>query len=178
MKDNKTKKRVTLILILLTAAWTAVIFGFSFRSGAASHSESGFVRSALLSITNRFNITINPDIYKIVATFVEDKSHITGEDFVRKTAHFTEYFILGLFFGGAFIRFRKKSKRSFLLLLGGFLVAFIDERLVQQFLVSDRTSSYKDVLLDCIGFYLAAALLLLIYFIARKIRRIRLRARR
>ncbi len=78
---------------------------------------------------------------------------------VRKGAHFTEYFVLGLECVGLvwmIIRAKKDIRRgdSFYLLpvLFGFLVASVDE-IIQ--LYSGRNASFWDVLLDTLGAFVA-----------------------
>lgn len=172
MNRLKTKKLIPIILLVFIIAWVAVIFSFSFHSHAASYSESGFVLAMLTKAARRLNIHINSGMYRVFAPFVADKSRITAEVFVRKAAHFTEYFILGIFCAVCFIIFRKKSRRWAAALLSGFPVAFIDERVIQRFFVVGRTPSYKDVLLDCIGFYCAVGLTLIIFLIYLLIKRL------
>lgn len=92
---------------------------------------------------------------------------------IRKLAHFTEFFFLGLWTGAyVFIFLRKRGALS-LLLPFGIIVALLDET-VQIF--SKRGSSVKDVWIDTFG-YVSAILLLLLVFLAilaiRHIRRIR-----
>lgn len=166
MNKNNKKLVIPYIMIILLFVWAAVIFSFSLRSGAASHSESGYI----ITLTKRINLNIDKRFFKIYAPFVRDKNHITLEEFVRKSAHFTEYFIFGIICGTAALYFRRQYKLWYLTLLCGVPVSFIDERLIQRCLVTGRTSSYKDVLLDCIGFYFAIAFALLFAAILKYIK--------
>lgn len=157
-----------LIALFLLALCISVILGFSLRSGSESHSQSGKVESIILNVCAKYNITIKEKYFKIYAPFVEDPNNITFEDAVRKTAHFTEYFALGLLcavIGCNLYRHRY----SVIFLCIGAVTALIDERVIQLHIVAGRTSSYKDVLLDCIGFYSAFALFALIVLIIRGI---------
>ncbi|MDO4269932.1 MAG: VanZ family protein [Eubacteriales bacterium] len=83
---------------------------------------------------------------------------------IRKTAHFTEFALLGISLAGA-CRARNMSKREAVLLtaLCGVLAALVDETIQ---LFNGRTSSVKDVWLDSFGL---AAGCCLTYFLFRHI---------
>ena len=69
---------------------------------------------------------------------------------IRKTAHFTEYLVLGLFASQAFDRTGAASRAS--LVATAVFCAFIpsiDETI--QLFVADRSGQVIDVLLDCCG---------------------------
>lgn len=137
------------------------IWGFSLRPGQQSHDQSSDMVIICDKICNKLNINISSKWYKIYAPFVQDPSNITKEEAIRKTAHFTEYFVLG-FFCALMACFNRRSKFSYLFLLMGVAVSYIDERVIQLHIVSGRTSSFKDVFLDCIGFYLCFSIITLL----------------
>ena len=70
--------------------------------------------------------------------------------FVRKSAHFSEYFVLAVTV--AFPLYVYKIRGIFLFLTGGIFcvfIAFLDE--YQQAYISGRVSSFKDVGIDSLG---------------------------
>lgn len=156
--NSNAKRIICTILICLSVV---TIWGFSLRNGAQSHGQSGDIVVFCDKVCKKLNINISSKWYKIYAPFVQDPSNITKEEAIRKTAHFTEYFILG-FFCALMACFNRRSKFAYLFLIMGVAVSYIDERVIQLHIVSGRTSSLKDVLLDCIGFYLCFSLIALI----------------
>ena len=77
------KKRI--IFLTLTIGWMVLIFWFSSRTASDSSTQSMFITE------------------KIIRLFIDNPSYKLldfAETFVRKAAHFTEYFVLGgLVFG-------------------------------------------------------------------------------
>ena len=111
----------------LTIVWMAVIFLHSLQPGDVSAAESGRVLALLRKIV--------PGI---------------SELFVRKAAHFCEFFVLGYLLW----KTHKKCRRPWLpALAGGLLTAMADEG-IQRF-VPERSGEIKDVLLDFAGVCLA-----------------------
>lgn len=165
------KKWPRVVALILLAFCISVILGFSLSSGGESHSQSGRVETVIVDFCHKNNISINHKYFKIYAPFVKDPNNITLEEAVRKTAHFTEYFALGLLCAvcGSLL-YRHRYSVIFLFL--GAATALLDERVIQLHLVAGRTSSYKDVLLDCIGFYSAFAIFILIVLLIRGILRL------
>lgn len=84
---------------------------------------------------------------------------------MRKSAHFIEYFIFGVFCSILAILWRKNRFLLLIPLLLGVLTALKDEMIIQRFLVTGRTSTMKDVLLDSIGFYLAAIMVFAVFLL-------------
>ena len=92
---------------------------------------------------------------------------------LRKLAHFTEFFFLGLWASLYTALFLKKRKISYNLLPFGLIVAILDET-VQIF--SKRGPSVTDVWIDALGYAVAVALVLLaalILLLIKHINRIR-----
>ena len=82
---------------------------------------------------------------------------------IRKLAHFTEFFMLGLW-SALFVLLLKKKKGGFIALLPfGLIVALLDET-VQIF--SNRGSSVKDVWIDAAGYVCAVITVLFVTFVA------------
>lgn len=116
--------RLRILVPLLTILWFAFILARSLKNGVQSDSESGLVRSCLQGLFP--GITMH---------------------FVRKLAHFLEYFLLG---GLLLTDFRLYGRRRFVWpALCGLLAACTDE-LVQRF-VPERSGEILDVLLDFSG---------------------------
>lgn len=134
------------ILCIMALIWMIVIFGFSNMNTIESNGKSkGVIYSVVkcsIDITNRVNITnIDSNINAIKIT-----NKVNAP--LRKVAHATVYFILGIILINAFKYFN--SNRIYLYsLIICFLYACTDE--FHQSFVSGRTSSYKDVLIDTLG---------------------------
>lgn len=164
------KINVKSVMIFLIVLWIAVIFSFSLAGGKQSHHESNSVKYILSSVAKNLDLHISHKIYNIYKPFAEDKNHITSEVFVRKTAHFTEYFMLGILSGIAALILKRKNRFWYAPLFFGIPVALFDEKFIQRFMVPGRTSSLKDALLDNIGFYFAVLIITLVYFIYKKVK--------
>lgn len=156
---SEKKQLIQLILILLTLV---LIFGHSAMPPAASSTESGFVTKLLAPLLSKL---LPPDA---------DMEH-----FVRKAAHFTEYFLLGLqlFFylkvkllKAPFISAQAAKKQRPLFKVSAnaalimapvisWAIAFLDET-IQIF--SGRGPAIQDVWLDTAGALTACLLMWLI----------------
>lgn len=127
-------------------------FSFSLASGTASEATSGTVTQML----NGFLSALGSPV-------------VLGGHFVRKLAHFTEYFVLGVtatatlwgFLGG---------KGLFLIPLPPFLTALTDEQIIQR-RVPGRGPSFLDVALDTAGGVTGALAFLGIFLLFWHIRR-------
>ena len=122
------KKKSSIILVIL---WMAFIFVMSSFSASESSSQSGKIVNFIASLFNISNVSL--------------LSYI-----VRKLAHFTEYFILGVFVANMFNRF---NKLIYLGIIVCFLYAVSDE--VHQLFVLGRSCQIIDILIDSIGATLA-----------------------
>ena len=93
---------------------------------------------------------------------------LLSEDFVRNSAHFSEFFALGAEFSLLVIALNKETYKSYLTLLPiGLVVATIDESIQ---LLSDRSAEIADVLLDYSGYLTALAIFLIIFAIKKKVK--------
>ena len=118
--------------------WLGVILLFSSESGHKTHKTSkSLINKVIVVFENVTNIDI--DNKKVMNKF--DYS-------VRKCAHFTEYFVLGILI---FLLFDSKEiKHKLLLCIFICLIcASFDE--IHQIFTFNRTPSLKDVILDTIG---------------------------
>ena len=138
---NRTRN--ILLWGILTLFWTGLIFWFSLQPAAESASLSGGLLNQLLDW-----------IYAVTTI------RIPAENvhwLFRKTAHFGEFFLLGIFSGNMFFGIWKKVLPA--LLYGGG-IAVLDECL--QFVTGEgRAMRVSDMLLDFFGVLCAVLLLLL-----------------
>ncbi len=129
------KKTIIFIILIVLAAATAIfIFSNSLQSGEMSMAESASVIEWL-----------RPIIDPAGRLSLEKLQFI-----VRKTAHFAEYFLLGLEFSVITLMISKKifTPWLFMPLFSTLFTAVIDE-FIQSF--TGRTSLLSDVLLDFFG---------------------------
>ena len=138
------KKRILTILI---AANLALIWGNSLLPGASSDAVSGGVLAFL-------------------GQFLPFLLTEAGHTFLRKAAHFSEFALLGLLYGG---RHRlTKGETPAHLMLFGLTVACIDETI--QIFTPERASSLIDVWIDASGFALGLVVIYTAYTIYNKIK--------
>lgn len=137
------------IISLLLIFQMIFIFIMSSFGSDSSSAQSGQIIQALRQVFPNLNNTSHLDASNLV--FV-----------VRKTAHFTEYAILGILF---FLFFRqsssqKNSSRYFILaILFGFFYACTDE--IHQLFIPGRSGQFTDVLIDTLGASFGCLLLVL-----------------
>ena len=131
---SKCKCNGVVLFAVLTALIIAFIWHNSCMSGEESGAQSGAVTEFLQSI-------LDPD-----GKIPTDRFH----HFVRKTAHFVEFALLGALTAGLFWRLRRQTGRAFFSLpvLMVLLVAVLDEY-IQNF--TGRGSAVTDVMLDFSG---------------------------
>lgn len=125
-------KRTQVIFIVITILWIGVIWGHSLQPAVTSDKESLGIL-ALIQPYIPFEIT----------------NHL-----VRKTAHFTEYFILGALYMQCLLPkiIKKWSNVGYAIILS-FFTSFIDETI--QLFVEGRSGQISDVWLDFSGSILA-----------------------
>ncbi len=119
---------------IATIVWVAVIFSFSLRTGE----ESGGMSLAVLTyILDTFLPGLSGKLDLEMAHLV-----------LRKMAHFTEYFVLGVLSRFA-VQDIKKKQRTILALIFCIGIGVIDETL--QLFVNGRVGSVWDVVIDSMG---------------------------
>lgn len=151
---NKTLKFRILIFTLLIC-WMAIIFMFSSQPAKqSSKMSSGFV-SAVITV-------ICPEYSELTD---DAKANITDKVtfVVRKTAHFSEYFVLGVLAFLTAVTFKKykiiyRSMASFVICV---LYSVSDE--FHQYFVSGRACRFTDILIDSAGSLLAIVLMTFIF---------------
>jgi VanZ family protein len=129
---------------ILTASWCVVIFYQSGKNADASDANSLF----LVDIINRGLVTVFGSHAGVLTNFV-----------VRKSAHFTEYMILGMLFFKSFFSGIKIWHGLFVAFLCGVVYSITDE--IHQIFVPGRTAKILDVCIDSTG--LAIGLLLITF---------------
>lgn len=113
-------KKINLFLIIV---WMIFIFIMSSFNADISSNQSGFIVN---TISNIFNIN-NLDLLTLI---------------IRKLAHFTEYFILGLLL----YNYDKNILKAIIIC---FIYAISDE--VHQLFIIGRSFQIKDILIDALG---------------------------
>lgn len=132
------KKRI--IFTILSILWMGIIFGFSSKEAVESSKDSrSFITSTIVNIYKLFDSDASDEkINDIVEMFNTP---------VRKLAHFSEYFILGLLIALTFKAYGINN--IYLMILFCFLYAVSDE--VHQLFVVGRYCSFFDVVVDTLG---------------------------
>ena len=121
------KKSLSIILVLL---WLSVVYGMSSFDATASQSQSNIIVNIINELFNISDInTIN------TISFI-----------IRKIAHFSEYFILGMLMYNMMHNFNKKYYIAMIICI---LCASLDE-LYQSF-IPGRSSKILDVIIDSSG---------------------------
>lgn len=146
----RTKRRMTVCLALLVLI-LAFIWGNSLMPGEVSGAFSAWVKDVLSRLFGWESADKDP----------------AGHGLLRKLAHFSEFFALGLDLCWLMHMLCKKKWQATLLALGcGFLTACTDET-IQRF-VPGRGPGWFDVGVDTLGVILGIGLLLLILLIKHK----------
>ncbi len=140
---------ITTSLLVLTVAF---ILGNSLKTAAESSMQSGKVQAFLQETAN--------------ALFPNNPPTITSS-FVRKTAHFCEFALLGFIAYFTYISYTDNKKFLFTVLLFGLFIAITDE-LIQLF-VSGRAGQVTDVLLDFSGHLVGSLCAFVIYVVILKV---------
>lgn len=147
------KRTIRYSLLLLALIWMALIFGFSSQTGKESGGLSALIAEPLTDWLFRL-VEGTTQVGK--AALYSKVDHL-----VRKTAHFSEYAILGMLLTGVLRAFG--VKKAWLPLLLGALYAVTDEW--HQMYSPGRTGKVMDILIDAAGVMTGV----LIYHFARKI---------
>ena len=146
---KKADRKSTYIWCGITILWIFVIWGHSLMSGQVSSAES-----------NRVLAMIQP---------IFEKLHLS--DFlvllnIRKIAHFTEFFILGLLLSASIRKCFAKwpIPVHFCAMLTGTLVAICDESI--QAFIPGRSSQLTDVMIDFTGIFCSVITVMLVKYIS------------
>ena len=143
----------------LTAAVMALIFFFSMEPAEKSDRTSGQVSMTVINV-------LHPDYNTYTK---EKKESLFGnvQHLVRKTAHFTEYMILGVLLRLCFESwFGKKRFLAPGSWAAGMLYACTDE--LHQRIIDGRSGQFTDVLIDSSGVLIGVLLAVLVLKAVRK----------
>lgn len=147
--------------LIILSAFIALTFAFIFGNSLLGAERSNAISSVITE-------TVGGEVVSNAEERANASTWFTS-DFIRKTAHITEFAVLGAEFTLLF-RLLKKLPRAYpLILLIGSLSALFDETL-QSF--SDRTSCISDVWIDILGFVLGTALMTLLTYFPALMRKI------
>ena len=144
--------------LILLIIWMSIIFIFSNQPAKESSDLSNsFINKTIIKIYEIKNGTISTEEKEKIIKKYSYK--------VRKFAHFSEYFILGLL---TFLYLKDKNKKVFIYsLLFCFLYACSDE--FHQLFIQGRYSSFFDVLIDTSGALFSIIILKILFTNKRKL---------
>lgn len=135
------------INIILTITWMAFIFIMSSFNSTESSNQSNFIVNFIVDIFNINNI----ELLSLI---------------IRKLAHFTEYFILGIL---VYNMIHSYNKKSYIAIIICILYAISDE--IHQSFVPGRSCQILDMTIDSLGAIAGIYLLQIInkHIISKKI---------
>ena len=140
---------ITTSLLVLTVAF---ILSNSLKTATESSAQSGKVQAFLQNTVN---------------VLLPNNPPTVTSSFVRKTAHFCEFALLGFVAFFTYISYTDNKKFLFTVLLFGLLIAILDE--IIQLFVSGRAGQVTDVLLDFSGHFFGSVAAFIIYIVVLKI---------
>lgn len=153
---TKKKKVSFVLLVAMTIAWIAFIFGNSLKNAALSGEQSGEIVDFVI------DKILRTPVEKQSIEFVDLVTH-----FVRKIAHFTEFAILGvLIFFSVYVAENIKLKAFIFSVCGAFFIAVCDELI--QLTSEGRACRFTDVIIDSSGALFACILVVFILLILKR----------
>ena len=148
MKTNSCSMRFRIIMFVLTASVIAFAFIHSSMPSVESAQESESVLDFVTVILKFFGIDPN-----------------LSDHIIRKIAHFTEYTVLGALLCSCAYSFDRIKPIKF-----GLFTCFVDETI--QLGIEGRSGQVSDMWIDFFGVLLGTAVMLVAFWIYRKIRKI------
>lgn len=139
------------ILIIIGFLIHILIFTQSLLPGSVSSNQSGFIVDTLYPLVSSVGINISVNSFSFI---------------IRKAAHFTEFFLLGLVWYVIYSKYFNKIKLILIVITHGLLTAILDESI--QLFVSGRSGEIRDVLIDFSGIILAVSLMYIYNLVCRK----------
>ena len=136
---EKKKRWITgqrIVCILLTVGFMALVVWFSSQSGGSSN---GLSRKIVEMVAGWFGVSLGPDqmeFWNLV---------------IRKAAHFTLYFWMGVGAAGVLLTTRLKKRWQFLLAVAVCAVFAASDEMHQWIADAARHGSAWDVVLDTVG---------------------------
>lgn len=158
---------------VLLVLWLCVIWGHSLMSGEDSGNESQIVVELVRRVAYKLYASGNPLVLKVTSRFPGILGILENDEaisfYVRKAAHFTEYFVLGVLAFNA-VRLTFAHPLISLAVIGTLWMGVpnIDET-IQRF-TPGRAGMFTDTLIDMAGFGLALSLCLLLWLVAALLR--------
>lgn len=119
------------ILLILITVVTLFIWINSLLPGSVSSSQSNFIVNMIYPL---FEKVVSVELFTTI---------------IRKLAHFTEYFILGVVLTLFYIKTIRVKKYYLIVIIHGLLTAIIDETI--QTFTPNRAGLFTDVLIDLSG---------------------------
>ena len=143
---TKQLKQHKLLFPILSILWVIVILSFSLQDGSRSSLQSGMITTTIQSLLSNIGI----DIERQLLSFL-----------IRKAAHFTEFFILGVL-----VKQSTFDLKNTIPLYLACLVPVIDET-VQSF-IPGRAMAITDMFIDLSGILFGFLIMNLIHNIHKK----------
>ena len=150
MKQKQKKQKKKLISWILLLAWMAFIFYMSQQTGQVSSGQSG----KIVLLLSKIGIEISKDNISNI-TFI-----------IRKSAHFTEYFILYILLFNVIKHYIHTKKIIFYSIMGVIIYAASDE--FHQYFIPGRSAEVMDVCIDTLGASIGLAILFFTLKVVRK----------
>ena len=153
---EKKKRWITgqrIVCILLTVGLMALVVWFSSQSGGSSN---GLSRKIVEMAAGWFGVSLGPDqmeFWNLV---------------IRKAAHFTLYFWIGVGAAGVLLTTRLKKRRQFLLAVAVCAVFAASDEMHQWIADAARHGSAWDVVLDTVGSGCGSAVVMGVYWLLEK----------
>lgn len=146
--------KLRIVYFILLLAWTILIFVFSSQNAEKSSNTSGAVVEVVIE-------KMYPQYKTLTKSEQTDITH-TVTFFVRKTAHFLEYFILGVL--SFLVTYTFDKYRFIYRVITAFLFCVVysvsDE--IHQYFVPGRACRIGDIFIDSIGSFFAVFILLIV----------------
>lgn len=140
------------ILLIFTILWVAFIFLQSIQTGEVSGNTSGRITLFLVNTLEKIGVQLDFQIVSIL---------------LRKLAHFTEFFILGVLLHYLYESYNFIIKHTIILsIISGVMIAITDE-FIQTF-VEGRAGTIVDVGIDTLGILAAFVFYFIIYVYKKK----------
>lgn len=152
IEKGETMKLKKIIYTILLIIWMVVIFLFSNQNAAKSESISDKVTSGVIDIAE--TITNQEVKNEKRSTLIEETRF-----FIRKSAHFTLYFILGIL---TYLTFSSYSIKNPILYSISFCFLYAGSDEIHQIFSDGRTAKLLDVFIDTIGASIGILLILLV----------------
>lgn len=140
---------------ILTILWILFIFSNSLIVGKTSGNISGHFSAILLSWINNAGFFIEEQLF---------------HHYIRKTAHFTEYAVLGALAAAAVSHEVSEHRKTFFISLW-ILIPAVDETI--QLFVPGRSGAVKDCLIDMSGYITGAFCMYVLLLIVRDLFRLK-----